>query len=140
VLNIYQVAAARASGASAIMLHSKARLSPLLRDMLTTAQRFRFTVFVSVSTRGELERAAALSPHVICIGSAESRSFDASLTLLREAQTGVPRHIKLMLGHTLRTMNEVEAALHAGVRAVIVDASLLSGASARQMRQWVGKE
>lgn len=137
VLNVYQVAAARAANASAIWIDSSIRTAADLRNNVTTAQRFRFTVFVSVSQPQDLERVLPLSPHVICVGSVDQHDVLANAQWLKELRSCVPRHIKLMLGHTLYTLDEVACALEAGARGLVVDASLLRPETATILRQWV---
>jgi indole-3-glycerol phosphate synthase len=139
VLNIYHVAAARAANASAIWLDSAIQTTAGLRTNATTAQRFRFTVFISVHNNEELETALALSPHVICIGSPDQENLAESAQWLQKVRARVPRYIKLMLGQSLRTLDEVALALEAGVRGMVVDAELLRPETAATLRQWVGK-
>ncbi len=139
VMNAYQVAAARAANASAIWLDSSIRTVAGMRANATTAQRLRFTVFISVHTNDELETAIALSPHVICLGSPDQDNLTESVAWLQQIRGDVPRHVKLMLGHSLRTLDEVRLALEAGVRGIIVTPELLRSETAHVIREWVGK-
>lgn len=139
VLNVYQVAAVRAANASAIWLDSSVRTAAGMRTNVTTAQRFRFTVFISVHNNDELETALALSPHVICIGSPDRDNLSETTQWLRQVRGRIPRHIKLMLGQSLRTLDEVALALEVGVRGIIVTPELLRPDTAATIRQWVGK-
>lgn len=139
VLNVYHVAAVRAANASAIWLDSSIRTSAMMRTNATTAQRFRFTVFISVHNNDELETALALSPHVISIGGPDQGNLAESAQWLQQIRGRVPRHIKLMLGHSLRTLDEVALALEAGVRGVVVVPELLRPDTAATIRRWVGK-
>jgi indole-3-glycerol phosphate synthase len=138
VLNIYQVAAARAANASAIWINSSIHTAPSLRANVTTAQRFRFAVFVSVNTLDELKAAVALSPHVLCIGDPDQTDVAAAARWLQQVRASIPSYIKPMLGHTLRTPEEVRLALEAGARAVVVDAALLVRSKiANVVHQWM---
>ncbi len=139
VMNAYQVAAVRAANASAIWLDSSIRTAVGMRANATTAQRLRFSVFISVHDNDELETAITLSPHVICLGSPDRENLAENVEWLQQIRWRVPRYIKLMLGHSLRTLDEVKLALEAGVRGIIVKPELLHPETARVIREWVGK-
>lgn len=139
IINAYHVAAARVANASGLMFHAETGDTSLMRTAVTTAQRFRFTVFVNVESLDQIDAANALSPHVICYSSPASVPLTEGVQALATLRQHVPHHTKLMLGHTLHTLDDVEIALSAGVRAIIVSAGLMRGQNAHTLRQWVGR-
>lgn len=134
IMNEYHVVSVRVADASGLVLYSSLLEPRLLRATATIAQRWRFTVFIQVSTAEELAAANALSPHVLCYGEPEATDALERAQELGALRAQVPYHTKLMLMHTLQTLDEVEAAVTNGATGIIVAPHLLRGDYARKLR------
>jgi indole-3-glycerol phosphate synthase len=124
-LNAYSVLCARGSAASSIMLHASLMSEADLRSAVTNAQRCGMSVFIQAKTQNELLFALSLSPHVVCIGDEVSHTIERALRTLDELRPLIPSYTKVMLAQALETLRDVELAVIAGVKAVIVSAELV---------------
>ena len=140
VVSEYHVVGVRVADASGITIHSSLLDEKIVRATTIAAQRWRFTVFVQVETQAQLEVANTLSPHVISYGDPLSHQVSKALQELPALREQIPHHTKLMLSHTLHTLDEAEAAVKAGVRGMIVAPYLLKGDNARKLRLLTGQE
>lgn len=130
-LNAYSVLCARSSAASSIMLHASLMNEADLRSAVTNAQRCGMSVLIQVKTHKELISALSLSPHMVCIGDEVSRTVERALRSLDELRPYVPNHTKIMLAQALDSLRDVELAVLAGVKAIIVTSDLLRTDSER---------
>jgi indole-3-glycerol phosphate synthase len=136
VLDEYSVVAARGADASALILYSAVLEPDALRQLVSTAQRWKMSVFVQISEAHELETAISLSPHVLCFGEILSRNIQRTIEQVNAIRPQIPSFVHLMLMHTLQTVDEVEATLQADVDAIIVSEDLLKQErAARQIRE-----
>ncbi len=135
VLDEYGVVAARGADASALVLYSAVHEPEALRQLVSTAQRWKMSVFVQISETHELETALTLSPHVLCFGEILSRNIQRTIEQVDFIRPHIPGYMRLMLMHTLQTVDEVELALQADVDALFVSEDLLkSERSAQRIR------
>jgi indole-3-glycerol phosphate synthase len=124
MLNEYHVAEARASGASAVTLHASILDAVDLRNMVSTAQRWRMTTIVQVANEHELMTAAEFSPHVIAIGEGVMFNREHDLPMLQRYRSLIPFYSRLMPFGCLNDLNDVAAVLAVGVDAIVVDETL----------------
>ena len=124
ILNPYHVAEARASGASGLMLYSSI-LDPVeLRDVVSTAQRWKMTTILQANNEQEMLHAAELSPHVIAVGDGVMFNRERDLPLLERLRSLVPFYTRLMPMGCLVSLDDVAAVLELEVDAIIVDETL----------------
>ncbi|GAB5492921.1 MAG: hypothetical protein Phog2KO_31360 [Phototrophicaceae bacterium] len=125
MLGEYDVMAARASDASALMFYSNLIDQQALRQVVSMAQRWKMMTIVQVSHEDDLEYALTLSPHAIAFGDNLSKNISASVDNLMAVQNSLPHYSKIFLTHALHTIEDVILALTVNVDALIVDESLL---------------
>lgn len=121
----YSVLTARASDASALVLHASVLEAKVLRQTVVATQKNKMAAIVQVSDMGQLPLVQSLSPHAVAFGDAQSGTLEDSLTQLSACRDSFPAHIQVMLMHCLETVDEVEAALQVRVHAVIVSEALM---------------
>jgi len=125
VLDDYGVVAARGADASALVLYSAVLEPDMLRTLVSTAQRWKMSVFVQITETNELEIALSLSPHVLCFGEILSRNIRRTIEQINAIRPQIPGYVHLMLMHTLQSVDEVELALKSNVDAIVVSEDLL---------------
>lgn len=124
-LTEYEVMAARASDASAVMLYSTLVDEAQLRKNVSTAQRWKMSTVIQVGNEDDLQNALALSPHAISFGDNLSSNVSMTVNDLLAVQDMLPPYIKICLTHTLRSIDDIVTALKANVDAIMVDEDLL---------------
>ncbi|MCI0555861.1 MAG: hypothetical protein L0287_33375, partial [Anaerolineae bacterium] len=125
VLDEYGVMAARSADASGLVLYASLLPEDKLRRVVTMTQRWKMFTLIQVSDIAELTIAKTLSPHVLCFGDNLSSNIEATVNDLQGVQTELPMHSKVMLMHTLDSVDEVEMALQAQVDGIIVSEELV---------------
>jgi indole-3-glycerol phosphate synthase len=125
VLDEYHVAEVRAAGAAALMVYSSVLSPAAVRQVASSAQRWRMTTIIQVSSADEMAHASAVSPHVIGIGLDQDFHFERDFALLEQLRPQAPRYSRVMPLGCLRSLADVEAVLALGVDAIIVDHNLL---------------
>lgn len=134
LLNEYGVIQARVSGASGAFLYSDMLSAEKLHTIATAAHRWRLSVFLQASTLAHVEQAYMLNPHVICYGSVASNNIHKALDELATVRAYTPHYAKLMLMHTFHYLDDIERAIAAGVRGVIVSDQLFKPETAPRLR------
>jgi len=135
VLNEYEVMAARGADASAIVVYASLVPPDKLRKIVSTAQRWKMSTLVQVSSTEDIEAALALSPHALCFGDNLSGNIEGSIKDILDVHDSLPSHCKVVLMHTLQSLGDVELALTAPIDAMIVSQDLLiHERSAREVR------
>lgn len=138
VLDEYGVMAARAADASGLMLYASLLPQDLLRRVVTMTQRWKMFTIIQVNDVEELKTAKSLSPHVLCFGDNLSAKIETTVSELEAVKKDLPLHSKVMLTHTLHSIDEVEIALKADIDGVIVSEDLLKQErNARILRRMV---
>lgn len=136
VLNEYEVMAARGADASAIVVYASLIPNAKLRQIVSTAQRWKMSTLVQVSSPEDIEAALALSPHALCFGDNLSSNIQGSIGEILDVKESLPTHYKLVLMHTLYSLDDVELALKAPIDALIVSQDLLTNDRvAKKLRQ-----
>lgn len=125
ILQEYDVMAARASGASAIMFYSGLTEKQTLRRIVSMAQRWKMTTIVQVSHEDDLDLATTLSPHALAFGDNLSGDVRGTVNELVAVRDALPQFTKVLLTHVLGSIEDVVLALTADVDALLVDEALL---------------
>lgn len=134
----YDVMAARAADASAMVSYSSLMDTQTMRSVTSMAQRWKMSTIVQVNTAEDLEFALTLSPHALAFGDHLSGRIDQTVEALRGVRRHLPTYCRVMLMHTLYSYKDVALALTADVDAVIVSPNLLrTERSARKLREMV---
>lgn len=131
----YSVIAARAADASGLVLYSSLLEPDNLRRVVSMTQRWKMTAILQLSDPEQVELISQFSPHVVAFGDNLSRDVHKALKLLNECRDAVPFHTKVMLMTCLTKLDQVEAAVAAGVEAVIVSGDLLTPNKAGKLHE-----
>lgn len=126
IVDEYNVIEARASDASALVLHASALEREMLRRVVSTTQRWKMSAIVQVASREELEYAATIHPHAVAVDYSISQDIQRALERLQQLRPYVPYNTRLLLMNTLQSLEHVEAAIALGVDAVIIGEELLN--------------
>lgn len=136
VLNEYEVISARGADASAIVIYASLVPPDKLRQIVSTAQRWKMSTLVQVSSTEDIEAALSLSPHALCFGDNLSGNIEASVRDILDIRDSLAPQYKIVLMHTLQSLGDVELALSAPVDAIIVSQDLLTHErSAKEIKQ-----
>ncbi|MDQ7024898.1 MAG: hypothetical protein Q9P44_04995 [Anaerolineae bacterium] len=125
VLDEYGVMAARAADASGLVLFASLLPEDVLRRVVVMTQRWKMFTLIQVNDMAELKIAKMLSPHVLCFGDNLSNNIETTVADLNALRDDLPLHSKVMLMHTLQSIDEVEVALKADVDGLIVSENVL---------------
>lgn len=133
----YQIVEARAAGASAIMLNARIADAALLWTLVSATQRNRMTAIIHVDDHDQLETALTLAPHVIAIGTDRPMAVD----FLCDLRSSVPRPIRVLLAHPLRTYEDAVAAAAIHPDAVLLSPQILTAPdTGGRLRALLGKK
>jgi len=131
----YSVIAARAADASGLVLYSALLEPDTLRRVVSMTQRWKMTTILQVNEAGKADLIHQLSPHVVAFGDNLSKDIHKSLKLLEAYRDQVPFYTKVMLMNCLHKLADVEAAVDAGVEAIIVSGNLLLNGKASKLHE-----
>ena len=121
----YQIVEARAAGASALVLRASTLNNDLLRTLVSTTQRNRMTAVVEVNSIEEVTYAQSLSPYVIAISQIDAWTGEASIIPAADLRAAITGTTRVILAESLATLDDVQAAIHLQVDAVIVEPDFL---------------
>jgi indole-3-glycerol phosphate synthase len=125
VLDEYQVAEARAAGASAVLLIVAALTDTALRELLAVCSSYSLDALVEVHDERELERAVDAEASLIGINNRDLRSFLVDLATTERLAAIAPDHVTLVGESGIRTREDVLRLGRAGVHAVLVGETLM---------------
>lgn len=141
VFDEYGVISARASGAAAMVGYATLLPEDKLRRVISMTQRYKMTSILQINSIAHLEYMYHLSPHVISIGDPENENLEKALEMFKVFEPHIPFFSRTMLSNTLRSVDEVEMAIKAGVDAVLVgDEVYTTSRKTEQMRKLVNFE
>jgi len=141
ILDEYGVMSARAADASALIIQASLLEPAMLRRVVSMTQRWKMSALVQVNTAKEFDAALELSPHALCFGDHLSGDIESSIHDLLTVRDLIPPYIRVLLMHTLYTLNDVTLALDAGVDALIVSQDLFkTEKSARRLRGLISRD
>lgn len=125
VMNEYSVMATRGSDASAVMIYASVLEPPVLRQVVSMAQRWKMTTVVQVNTADELEQALTLSPHALSFGDLLGDDLAQTIASVKSVLPDLPDYCRVLLTHPAQSLAELNQILSLPVDAVIVDEDLL---------------
>lgn len=127
----YQIAEARASGADAVLLIVAILKGAELREMLDKVRSYGLEALVEVHDEAELAEALDAGAEVIGINNRDLRTFDVDLTTTERLAPLVPKDRTIVAESGIFTQDDVCRLCDAGAHAILVGESLMM-ASDRQ--------
>lgn len=126
VYDEYQIVEARAAGADAVLLIAALLDSHRLWNLISITQRNRMTAVVQVQSEEEVRDVIAFEPRVIVISNRDMRTFEADLNTTHRLRDLIPPHIVALSMGWLRTAQDVEYVVQAGIDGIVVGQALLT--------------
>ncbi len=120
IFDPYQVWAARAAGADAVLLIVAALSDHALRDLLAETRRLHMEALVEVHDEQETQRALAAGARIIGINNRDLRTFEVDLTTTERLRPLIPPDVIVAAESGIRTPDDVRR-----LRALEVDAMLV---------------
>ena len=130
----YDVVAARAAGASVVILTSGIVSAERLRLLTSAVHRNRMTAVVDVFDEEQLKAALAWSPQVIGLSSTYPLGTVVDMEHIARLRDAVPPGQHVMITHPLYNLDDLRQAAALGVSAITVNDRLLLGGSAKRLR------
>jgi indole-3-glycerol phosphate synthase len=125
VVDSWQVAHARAIGASAVLLIVSALSPRMLGRLHAEIERVGLTPLIEVHDADEMRRAADLGARCIGINNRDLKTFETTLETTQRLAALAPRACCLISESGIRTADDVARVREAGAHAVLVGESLL---------------
>jgi indole-3-glycerol phosphate synthase len=125
VIDVYQLAEARAAGADIVLLIVAALGDAELRELLAAARDFGLAALVEVHEETELERALAAGATLVGVNNRDLRSFQVDLATTERLAPLVSPGVTLVGESGVQTRADVARLGRAGVHAVLVGESLM---------------
>lgn len=137
VVDPYQIAEARASGADAVLLIVRLLELDELRNLLELAHDLGMSALVETHTESEILAALAVGAGIIGVNNRDLDTMAVSLDATRRLAHLVPEDVVLVAESGIRTRDDVADLGSCGARAFLVGGSLLDapdpGALLREM-------
>jgi indole-3-glycerol phosphate synthase len=125
MLDIYQVAEARAWGADCILIIMAQIDDAVARDLAAAAQAWGMDAIVEVHDDAELDRALELPCRLVGINNRNLKTFETTLATTERLAPRVPKD-RIVIGESgIATHADLERLATVGVRAVLVGESLM---------------
>ena len=125
VLDAWQVQAARASGADAVLLIVAALTDGQLADLQAQIQVFGMTVLVEVHDEEELQRALALEPQLVGVNNRDLQTFAVDLNTTSRLARQIPAATLLVAESGIADTDDVRHMGRLGADAVLVGETLM---------------
>jgi len=139
MLDEYNVIAARATGASVVVLTSGLVPPEKLRLLLSAVHRNRMTAVLDVFDEAQLETALSWSPQVIGLSSTETIGTVADLDCVARLCNHIPAGQQVIITNPLHELDDLRRAADIGVDAVTVSERLLLGTDPNAIRNALGQ-
>lgn len=131
ILDEVQLLAARAAGASAVLLIARILTGTRLRELIAAAGRLELGVLVEVHSVDELDGAIAAGAAVVGVNSRNLDSFEVDLASGERVLRAVPRHLVAVGESGIESRGDVERLAAAGADLVLVGTALIRLADPR---------
>ncbi|MBA3897759.1 MAG: indole-3-glycerol phosphate synthase TrpC [Sphingomonadaceae bacterium] len=125
MLDLWQVAEARAIGADAILVIMAAVDDVMAAELEVAAIERGMDVLVEVHDRAELDRALRLRSRLIGVNNRDLRDFSVDLTRTHDLVADAPVDVTFVAESGIATHADLEAMAAHGVRAFLVGESLM---------------
>src|SRR5512143_3414401 len=125
ILDELQLLAARAAGASAVLLIARILTAIRLRELIAAASRLELGVLVEVHSVDELDAA------IVGVNNRDLDSFEVDLAVGERVLRAVPRHLVAVAESGIESRADVERLAAAGADLVLVGTALVRHADPR---------
>jgi indole-3-glycerol phosphate synthase len=133
----YQVWEARAHGADVILLIVAGLSDGQLSELNNLASELGMSVLVEIHDEPELARALAINPKLLGVNARNLKTLEVSLDVCHNLIPQIPNQILAIAESGISTIDEVEALVLTGARAVLVGEALVTGGTpAQTVREW----
>jgi indole-3-glycerol phosphate synthase len=129
LIDIYQVAEARAAGADAVLLIVAALAPAQLAELLAAAVAYELDALVEVHTVAEAEVALAAQATLLGVNHRDLRTFHIDMSLTSVVAPMLPPDVVLVAESGIRTAADVQLLGAVGAHAVLVGEQLMRAAS-----------
>lgn len=125
MIDVYQVAEARALGADCILVIMAAVDDALAADLVASAAAWGMDALIEVHDAAELDRALALPTRLIGINNRNLKTLTVDLAVTEELGPRVPRD-RLLVGESgIGSRADIDRLVRAGARAFLIGESLM---------------
>lgn len=131
ILDDVQLLAARAAGASAVLLIARILTGSRLRELIAAAGRLELGVLVEVHSVDELDAAIAAGAAVVGVNNRDLDTFALDLASGERVLRAVPRHLVAVGESGIESRADVERMAAAGADLVLVGTALVRHADPR---------
>ena len=121
----YQVAAARAAGASAVLLIVAALDDAMLRELLRVVRDLGFVALVETHDADEIRRAVAAGARVIGVNCRDLRTFKTDPAIVERLIGDVPRECVRIAESGIRSADDIARLRAAGADGFLVGTTLM---------------
>ena len=125
ILDELQLLAARAAGASAVLLIARILTATRLRELITAASRLELGVLAEVHSVDELDGAIAAGAAMVGVNNRDLDSFEVDLASGERVLRAVPRHLVAVSESGIESRADVERLAAAGADLVLVGTALV---------------
>ena len=129
----YQVAAARAAGADAVLLIAAILDDAALGELLSYAEDLGLSALVETHDAGEIGRAVYAGAKVVGVNCRDLRDFSCDASLLERLVGQIPRSCVRVAESGMRTADAIARAAAAGADAFLVGTALMRAPSPGDM-------
>jgi len=139
VIDVYQVAEARAAGADAVLLIVAALADDDLRALLGDIRRWGMEALVEAHDPEEVARAVAAGANIIGVNHRDLRTFKMDMDLSVAMRALIPSHCLMVAESGIRTAADVQRMRDAGIDAILVGETLMQAPDpARALAELLG--
>ena len=136
----YQVAAARAAGADAVLLIAAVLDDGDLIDLLGFAREVGMEALVETHDAGEIERAVSCGAKIVGVNCRNLRNFSCDVSLLESLVGAIPRPCLRVAESGMHTPEAIARARAAGADAFLIGTALMRAVSpSRKLLELAGR-
>jgi indole-3-glycerol phosphate synthase len=140
IIDVYQVAEARAAGADAVLLIVAALQDDDLHALLAETRRWGMEALVEAHDADEVARAVAVGANIIGVNHRDLRTFQMNMDLAIDMRARVPSHCLMVAESGIRCAADVCRMRDAGIHAVLVGETLMQAPDpARALAELLGR-
>jgi indole-3-glycerol phosphate synthase len=141
VVDPYQIYETILFGGDALLLIARILEFQQLRDFIDLSSEVGLATLVEIHDEDDLEKALSAGARIIGINNRDLATFEVDLgTSLRLAPL-VPEGVTVVSESGIRSRNDIERLMEAGIRAFLVgEALMMEGNIARKVRELAGRE
>lgn len=126
IIDPYQVYETRAIGADALLLIAAILTEGQLREYRELAASLGLAALVEVHNRGELEKSLAAGAEIVGINNRDLKTFVTDIRTSMELASLIPKDRIAVSESGIRTRQEIETLLKAGIRAFLIGEALIA--------------